>query len=462
MRLNRALAFGAVAVAALGMAGCSTLSKINPIRRGPDKEVAAAAERAKRVPLLALDEQLRPAESLKGVEFFLPSAKPMADWPLPGGNPEQAVEHIEAAPSFEVAWRRKFGEPTKRRSHVTAPPVAAGGRVFVMDGEAQVSAIDAASGAVVWRVDLNPGKRRDRHAFGGGLAVADGRLYVASGFRFVAALDVNSGKVLWRQQTASPVHDAPTVAAGRVYSISVDNQLETFDAATGQPGWRYQALAEPARILAASTPAVSGETVIAAFSSGEVTALSAANGSELWTQQLSRSSRTTALSEIRDIPGRPVVYRGEVFAGSHSGVFGSIDLRSGQYRWEPLPISTLSTPWPAGDVVYVTSKAGEVVCISRASGQVYWVRDLNEGRKQVKQSRILGLTKIDRPYWSGPILASNRLITVSTEGRAVALDPKTGAVTATLNIRSPAMISPIAVNGAVYVVTEDAELVAIR
>jgi outer membrane protein assembly factor BamB len=154
--------------------------------------------------------------------------------------------------------------------------------------------------------------------------------------------------------------------------------------------------------------------VVAAFSSGELVALSAANGSELWNQQLSRNSRTTALSEIRDIPGRPVVFRGDVMAGSHSGVFASVDLRTGQFRWDPLPISMLGTPWAAGDVIYVTSKAGEVVCVARSSGQVYWVRDLNAGRKQVRASRFLGLTKIDRPYWSGPILASNRLISVST------------------------------------------------
>jgi outer membrane protein assembly factor BamB len=113
-------------------------------------------------------------------------------------------------------------------------------------------------------------------------------------------------------------------------------------------------------------------------------------------------------------------------------------------------------------VVFVTSKAGEVICVARSSGQVYWVSDLNAGRKQVRSSRFLGLTKVDRPYWSGPILASSRLLTVSTDGRVAALDPRTGAVTGQIRIGSPAVISPIAVNGTVYVVTEKAELVAIR
>lgn len=461
MRLGRVGALGVVVVGALVLSSCSTLKKINPIHRAaPDEK--AAAEKAKRIPVLALDEKLAATAALKGVEFSLPTAKPLSDWLTPGGPPEQSVEHVQAADRFQVAWRRRFGEGSKRYSHVTAPPVSSGGRVYVMDGEAQVSAIDGNSGQTLWRTNLNPGHRRDRHAFGGGLAISGGRLYVTSGFRFVAAVDLASGKIVWRQNTVSPLHDAPNVAGGRVYSISVDNQLETFDATTGAPGWKYQALVEPARILAASSPALAGDTVVAAFSSGELVALSAANGSELWNQQLSRNSRTTALSEIRDIPGRPVVYRGEVFAGSHSGIFADVDLRTGQFRWDPLPIAMLGTPWAAGDVVYVTSKAGEVICISRSSGQVYWVRDLNEGRKQVRESKFLGLTKVDRPYWSGPILASNRLITVSTDGRAVAMNPHTGEVLATIKIGDPAVISPIAVNGQVYVVTEKAELVAIR
>ncbi|CAN5150907.1 PQQ-like beta-propeller repeat protein [soil metagenome] len=461
MSLKRPIAYGVVAAAALAMAGCSTVSKINPFKKNTVDDIRGA-EKAKRVPVLALDEALRPADELKGIQFFLPSAKAQADWPLPGGTAEQSVEHVDAAPAFQVAWRRRFGQKSTHDAQVTAPPVAFGGRIFVMDGEAQVSALDGASGRQVWRVNLNPKLRRDRHAFGGGLAIADGKLFVTSGFRFVAALDVGTGALLWKEKTSAPIHNAPTVSGGRVFATTTDNELDTFDAASGRPGWKYQALVEPARILQASSPAVSGDTVVASFSSGELVALSAANGTELWNQQLTRASRTTALSEIRDIPGRPVIYRGDVLAGSHSGVFASVDIRTGQMRWQPLAIATLDSAWAAGDVVFITSKAGEVICASRDTGQVYWIRDLNAGRKQVRQTRWFGFTKVDRPYWTGVVYAGNRLISVSSEGNAASIDPRTGALLSTIKLGAPGLIAPIAVNGMVYVVTDDAELVAIR
>jgi outer membrane protein assembly factor BamB len=454
----------ALALALLtGLAGCSTVTsaidRITPFDRDGGPQAQASA--GQRVSVVAFDQTISAAEALKGADFFLPEAKPLADWPLPGGTPEQSVEHVEAASAFQIAWRRDVGAGSDRRRHVTAPPVAAGGRIFTMDGEATVVASDAANGGQVWRVNLQPREGRDREAFGGGLAYADGTLFVSSGFRFVAALDAATGAVKWRTPVEAPLHAAPTVAGGRVFVVSTDNVLNAYDAATGTALWDYQALQEPARILAASTPAVSGDTVIAPFASGELVALRASNGADLWTEVLSRASRTSALSEIRDIAGRPVIYRGDVFAGSHSGVFSAVDLRTGSRRWN-LPVVSITTPWPAGDVVYLVSRGGEVICASRDSGQIYWIRDLNEGRERREGGFLRLGDRVVKPTWSGPVLASGRLILVSTFGDAVALNAKTGATERTLELGAPAFISPIAVNGTVYVVTEEATLVAIR
>ena len=145
-----------------------------------------------------------------------------------------------------------------------------------------------------------------------------------------------------------------------------------------------------------------------------------------------------------------MIFRNDVYAVSHANVFAAVDMRIGSTRWT-LPISAITTPWPVGDVVYVVDQAGEVICVARESGQVYWIRDLNKG-----------LTKKRRSLWSSPILASNRLITISDKGEAIALNPKTGATLGTLKIGSDTMIGPIAINGMIYVVTQTAQLVAIR
>jgi outer membrane protein assembly factor BamB len=246
------------------------------------------------------------------------------------------------------------------------------------------------------------------------------------------------------------VHAAPTVADGRVYAESTDDNLLTFDAATGQPGWSHQALVETARVLSATSPAITGDAVVAAFASGEVIAMQAANGNQLWSAELSKSNRNSALSEIRDIAGRPVVYHGEVYAASHSGVMAAIDMRTGAQRWT-LPIASITTPWPVGDVVYVSDTQGRVICASRDNGQIYWITDLN-----------LRLAQKQRADWSGPILTGPYLVLVSSKGEAVALNPKTGVVQRRLKLGSDALITPIAVGSDLYVATQAAELIAIR
>lgn len=357
------LSRGALAVALmLSVAGCSTLGRLNPL--GRDKGPGARASEGERVSVIAFDQTVTPAEALKGVAFEIPPPVLNPAWPQPGGTPEQPLAHVQAAPELAIAWRRRIGEGTSRGNQVTATPIVADGRVYAMDGQATVSAHDATSGAPVWRVDLTPRERRDQEAYGGGLAFADGRVYVSSGFRFVAALDAATGATVWRTPVEAPMRGAPTVAAGRVFAVSADNEVFAFDARTGAESWSYQALIEPARFAIASSPAVAGDTVVAPFASGELVALRAQNGNELWTDVLSRASRTNALSELRDIAGRPVIYQGDVFATSNSGVFSSTDLRTGARRWS-LPVSALTTPWPAGDVVYVMSKAGELICVAR-------------------------------------------------------------------------------------------------
>lgn len=453
----------ALVVATLGVSGCSTVGNLNPFAK-KDKGPAELAGEGQRISIIPADQILEPAAALKGVDFSLPMAEVVSSWPLPGGPAEQAVGHVSAASNLSVAWRKGFGQGEKRGHYVTAPPIAADGKVFVMDGDSQVVAMDARSGAQLWRTATNPGdNKRDRLAFGGGIAYAGGKLYVASGYRQVMQLDAATGAVGWRTKTSESIHGAPTVSGGRVFVVAIDNTLLTFDTATGTPSWTYQALSESARILSASSPAVSGETVVAAFGSGELIALRTVNGNDLWNEALSRASRTSALSEIRDIPGRPAIYQGDVFAVSHSGVFAATDLRTGQARWT-LPVVGVTAPWPAGDVVYVVSKTGDVICASRENGQIYWIRPLNEGFKSKRKGGVFGIGggKKIRPIWSGPLLANDRLLIVGQTGEMVVLNAKTGEITKRLDLKGSSILSPIAMGDTVYVVTEEADLIAIR
>lgn len=458
--MNRMLKVALLCGLAATVASCGTVRRALPFGLGGKDAPQSTATSGARVSVLEFEQQLVPAASLAGRDFFIPGPQAAISWPQPGGTSENLVEHVIAAPDFTVAWKRDIGAGSSNTREIMAPVVADNGRVFVLDGESTVTAVDAATGATAWRVNIHP-PGRERGGFGGGVAVGGGKVFVASGYRTMTALDQTTGAVLWTSPVEVPIHGAPTVAGSRVYVIDVENQLYAFNVETGLQDWSYRGIPEPARTMRASSPAVTGDTVIAPFSSGEVVALRAPTGQSVWQQVLSRTSRTSALSEIRDIAGRPVVSRGMVYAVSHSGVLSAMDVRSGVPKWT-LPIGGVNAPLPVGEVVYVVSTAGELTVVNRDSGLVYWTRDLNAGRVHQEGGFLGFFDHTVRPSWSGPVLASNRLVLVNSEGEAVALNPKTGEVLTTLKLGAPAYVAPSAYNGALYVLTENGQLVSIR
>lgn len=437
----------ATALALAPLAGCGTVS--NMLHLGTDKPPKSKLK-GERIAVLSLSDRLEPAEALKGVGFSIPAAAPLSDWPQAGGDPAHDVENVVAAPQMKELWRRDIGKPSGVTGHITASPILADGKLFVMDAGAVVTALDPSSGRELWKSSFQPTRGRDREEFGGGLAYADGSLFVSSGYRFVAAMNPADGTVKWRRNVDVPIHGAPTVANGKLYVVDVEDELLTYNTADGTPGWTFQGLDEPARILRAGSPAVSGDSVVTGFASGELVALSSANGSQQWQTVLSLTSRNNALSEIRDIAGRPLIYRGDVIAGGHAGVLAAIDLAQGQARWS-LPVTTSTTPWPAGDVVYAMTQAGQLVCISRAAGQVYWIQDLNAGVPRKK-----------RATWTGVVMASDRLITASNQGMLRVIDPQTGKTTSVINLKVKRGVSltPVPVDGRLYVMTDAGELIA--
>lgn len=466
----------------IGMAGllggCSTLSSLNPFSSdGPDQ--GEVAGEARRISILELSDTLTVGGTVTPDQIQLPAPYVNTDWPQTGGNTSHVVQHTGATGSLQVAWRKDVGDGSNNDGFIAAPPVIANGIIYVMDADNTVRAFNEQSGSRLWeyKIEVTSGERtrtqslsivdrvrdpvslfdgsgRDKHGVGGGLAVEGGVLYATSGLGAIVALDPNNGSLIWKRATRVPMHSAPTVAEGRLYAVSDDNEIIAYDVNNeGEVLWTYQGIVETARMLTVPAPAVVNDVVIAPFSSGELIALRAQNGGVLWQDSLSSSARLTPLASLNDISFGPVVADGYVIASAQSGVMTAFDFRTGQRIWSK-PAGTIGMPWVAGDFIFVATTDAKIAALSKLDGSVIWVTQLEAFEKPEKRK--------DRIAWSGPVLAGNRLVVVSSRGRMMVIDPYTGQVQSEQKVGDAVMTPPIIANETVYMLNDDAKLIAVR
>lgn len=448
MTFNTCFKLGVIGALCVSLASCSLMRN-----QRAEKERLTAEERAGRIEMVLGDDALVADPELASTPVTLPDAVALESWPQAGGTATKSSGHVAAAKSLSIAWKANAGAGSSKRSALTTAPVASNTTIFVIDAKQTVRAFDVNTGRRVWERELKSGNRRDKVGIGSGLALDGDKLIVSSGYGFVVALDVSNGAEIWRRDMEAPMTGSPTIKDGRAFVSSNNNEVFALDVNDGQILWTDQAIAESARILGSPSSAAVEDIVITPYSSGEIIAYLAANGRRLWTEALARPGRFTPISSINDIASYPVIGGGLVFAASQSGVLAAIDGRSGTRVWVQ-PVGSTSAPALAGQYLFISDTNGQIVCISAGTGQIFWVKQLRQFEKEKK--------KKGRISYAGPIVASNQVIVVSSRGELISLSPQTGERTGSVKLGDPVYLEPISVGDKVFVLTDDARLIAIR
>ncbi len=406
-----------------------------------------------RLPVLTFEQGLEVDQSLSAIPVALPPPYANADWTQSGGTAGKSMQHLALGDKLKRVWSTGVGDGDSRSRRLVSAPIVMDGRVYTMDTDAAITAINASSGSKLWTHALRLKGDKASLAFGGGVSGDSGKLFAATGFGFVVAMDAATGNEVWRKEIGTPLRGAPAYADNRVFVITQDNTVYALSADKGEELWNQPAISENAGILGAATPAISGDTVVVGFSSGELNALRAENGRTTWQDTLARTGRLTALASLTDIDGSPVIDRGRVFAIGHGGRMVALELTTGERVWEK-SMGGLSTPWVAGDYVYVVTSDGELVCLLRRDGKVRWLTQLQRYDNADKKK---GLVR-----WQGPVLASDRLILTSSNGYLVTASPYTGKVISAEKLGAGTFLPPVVAGSTLYVMTDKASLQAYR
>ena len=384
----------------------------------------------------------------------LPPVRGNSEWTQRAGNASHAAGNVALGAGTGRIWSANIGTASDRRHRITADPVVAAGMVFTLDSQSTVTATTTGGGRV-WSVDIRPAQETERSVSGGGVAFEGNRVFATSGYGEVVALDARTGGVAWRQRVDAPISGAPTVANGVVYVMGRNSTGWAIRANDGKVLWRNFGSEGMAGVMGASSPAVSGATVIFPYATGELIAVDTANGNPRWVGNVGGSRTGRAITLFRDMTGDPVIAGNTAYAGTISGRTAAFDMDTGMMKWDAADGAS-SPVVAAGNSVFLVNDQAQLVRLDASNGARVWAQKLPYFTKQIvrKQDKV----------WNhfGPVLAGNRLYLAGSDGYLRVFDPATGALIGNAEIPGGAAAAPAVAGQTLYVVTNDGQLIAYR
>ncbi|MEO6226052.1 MAG: PQQ-binding-like beta-propeller repeat protein [Sphingomicrobium sp.] len=435
---------GILLAALLAASGCSVFKK---------GKAAGTPVLGQRIAVLTTEGDVAVDAATRTQPMNLPEPTQNADWAQSGGNANKSMGQLALGASLQPAFAVQAGRGSSVTARLSASPIVADGRAYTMDTLGAVRAFDTRNGGQLWVSQTPNDKGNESSLYGGGIAYDAGRIYATNGLGYVAALDARTGGILWKQRPGGPLRGSPTVTGDTVYVMSQDNQIYSLKESDGTLNWSAAASLEIAGVFGTASPAVAQGTVVAGFSSGELNAYRYENGRQVWSDALQRTSMSTSVSSLADVDADPIIDNGQVIAVGQGGRMVALELTSGQRQWE-LNIAGISTPWVAGEWVFVVTDDAKLMCVNRTTGKIRWINSLPEFRR-IK-------TKKGQIDYRGPVLAGGRLIVVTSGGTVINLDPATGSFQSQWRVGAGVTVPPVVAGGTLYVLDDAGRLHAYR
>lgn len=441
--MKTALLAGALAA---GLTGCS-----GGLFGGGGKKTTPTV--GERMPILSrIESGTKVDPALASVSVVLPPPTANTEWAQVGGSASKSYGHLQLAENPTKVWTARVQGSTDR-ARLAATPVVGSDKLFVVGSDGEIAAFDKKTGARVWSINAEMSDDMRPSAFGGGVSYDNGKVYATNGAGEAEAIDAETGEILWKVKPAGPLRGSPTVAFGQIFVMTQDNQVISLNANDGELIWDESGSATQSGVFGVAAPAAGQGTIIAGYSSGELSAYRYENGRTLWSDALARTNISTQVSSLTDIDADPIIDAGRVYALGQGGRMAAYELVTGQRIWE-LNLAGISTPAIAGEWIFTLTDDARLLAIARSTGRVRWITQLQQWRKEKK--------KEDPIFWTGPVLAGNHLWVASSRGEIWKLSAGEGSAQLFADIKEAVSLPPIVADGHLYVLDDSGTIHAWR
>lgn len=425
-------------VLAVGLTGCK-----GGLFGKKERETPTVGNRTPILSRIESGAEVDPA--LAAISVVLPPARVNSEWAQTGGSASKSYGHLALAENPSKVWTARVAG-SSNRMRLASAPVVGGGKLFAEGTDGVIVAFDKATGARLWtRADDDLTKDQRPSAFGGGVSFDAGRLYATNGIGEVKALNADTGEVLWKVKPAGPLRGSPTIAFGQLFVMTQDNQLISLNINDGSLVWDESGSNTQSGVFGVAAPAAGQGTIVAGYSSGELSAYRYENGRSLWSDALARTNISTTVGSITDIDADPIIDSGRVYALGQGGRMAAYELVTGQRIWE-LNLAGISTPAIAGEWIFTLTDDARLLAIARSSGRVRWITQLQRWRDEKDKEGPI--------FWTGPVLAGGQLWVASSRGEVWRVSAGEGSATRFADVGQPVSLPPLVADGYLYLMDD--------
>ena len=255
-------------------------------------------------------------------------------------------------------------------------PAYADSVVYAADRKGTVKAVNADDGKEVWSVNLAEKDgwfSRKPALLSGGLTIAGGHVYVGSEKAQVYALDAGTGAIVWQTTAAGEVLSRPTASDGLVLVHTSNGQLQALDENSGVVKWTVNLDMPALSLRGESAPAVAFGAAIVGGDNGRVSAVLMQQGQLIWQQRISQATGTTEIDRLSDVDTTPVIVNGVVYALAYNGNLTALDLRSGQILWKR-ELGSVNDFIVDGNRIYIADQNDRVLALTTDGGVTLWTQ----------------------------------------------------------------------------------------
>jgi outer membrane protein assembly factor BamB len=302
-------------------------------------------------------------------------------------KPDQPTELTKLAAPIAVTrlWEINAGDG-EGRLWLRLRPTIDGNRLYTVDDEGRVLAIDAATGKKLWTAAVVDVKdKRGKWSFWrraaveagltGGPGAGNGLVVVGGRNGEVVALDASTGEKRWSTKVSSEVLSTPLVLTDRVVVRSNDGRVFGFDATYGTRKWVFDRGLPALSVRGNASPvAGSNDLVYIGYDDGSLVALRAQDGLQAWEQVVAQPDGRTELDRMADIDGEIQVGPDEVYAVSYHNQVAAMSASNGRPLWSH-EVGSWTGVALSGDKVLLTDKLGNLWALDRSTGDSLWKQD---------------------------------------------------------------------------------------